>query len=250
MLDTKPIDLEKSKKDKAALLYLRGKSMDFLPEYTKQAEENLSKSIKLMPTKREAWDALAHVYWKKRDLEQAKKCFEGSLEQDADNKVALRNLSMVYRMVEKSSNGEAIDAEERKKNFKQSIALSKKAIALDMKDSHSWYVLGNAHLTNFFQNNESTQELQSAIMAYGQSEKQMKEANPDLFYNRGTVLEYLERYNEAVNDFTTASKIDPQLDGEKKCEKIVEFVSKCYNSIVNKGRLKTNKITDMVRSIP
>ena len=80
MLDTKPIDMEKNKKDKATLLYLRGKSMDFLPEYTKQAEENLSKSIKLMPTKREAWDALAHVYWKKRDLEQAKKCFEGSLE--------------------------------------------------------------------------------------------------------------------------------------------------------------------------
>lgn len=54
--------------------------MDFLPEYTKQAEENLSKSIKLMPSKQESWDALGHVFWKKRDLEQARKCFEGSLE--------------------------------------------------------------------------------------------------------------------------------------------------------------------------
>lgn len=71
--------------------------MDFLPEYTKQAEENLSKSIKLMPTKQEAWDALGHVFWKKRDLEQAKKCFEGSLEQNEKNAVALRNLSMVLR---------------------------------------------------------------------------------------------------------------------------------------------------------
>ena len=34
-----------------------------------------------MPTKAEAWDALGHVYWKKQDIEQAKKCFEGSLEQ-------------------------------------------------------------------------------------------------------------------------------------------------------------------------
>ena len=88
---------ESSKKQKAEHLYLKGKCMDFLPEYTKQAEENLSKSIKLMPTKQEAWDALGHVFWKKRDLEQARKCFEGSLEQNENNKVALRNLSMVVR---------------------------------------------------------------------------------------------------------------------------------------------------------
>ena len=76
---------------------MRGKCLDYLPDYTKQAEENLSKSIKLMPTKKEAWTALGHVYWKKNDIENAKKCFEGSLEQDDKDKVALRNLSMVYR---------------------------------------------------------------------------------------------------------------------------------------------------------
>jgi len=35
-----------------------------------------------MPTKKEAWDALGHVYWKKNDFVASKKCFEGSLEQD------------------------------------------------------------------------------------------------------------------------------------------------------------------------
>jgi len=29
----------------------------------------------------------------------------------------------------------------------------------------------------------------------------MKEPNPDLFFNRATILEYLERYNEAVQDY-------------------------------------------------
>lgn len=38
-----------SKKDKAHLHYLRGKTLDFLPEYTKQAEEHLSKALKLLP---------------------------------------------------------------------------------------------------------------------------------------------------------------------------------------------------------
>lgn len=106
-----------------------------MPEYTKQAEENLSKAIKLMPTKAEAWDALGHVYWKKRDLEQSKKCFEGSLEQNDQNKVALRNLSMVYRMLDHSPSGERLDQEEIKKNYKTSIELVTKAVALDMSDS-------------------------------------------------------------------------------------------------------------------
>ena len=204
LLDQRPIDMEKNKKEKAEMLYLRGKCMDYLPEYTKQAEENLSKSIKLMPTNRDSWDALGHVYWKKRDLEQAKKCFEGSLEQDSNNKKALRNLSMVFRMIEASSSGEAIDQEERKKNYKQSIALAKQAIGLDMSDSQSWYVLGNAHLTNFFVNNEQTLELEHALKAYAQGEKTMSEPNPDLFFNRATILEYLERYNEATHDFSKA----------------------------------------------
>lgn len=171
MLESQPLELEKNKKNKAQQMYLKGKIMDFLPEYSKQAEENLSKSIKLMPTKKEAWDALAHVYWKKRDIEQAKRCFESSIELDQENKTALTNLSMVLRSLTTSSTGEPIDSEERKKNFVQSIDLAKKAIALDMKDSHSWYVLGNAHLTNFFQNNMSPNELQSALAAYSQSER-------------------------------------------------------------------------------
>mmetsp|Transcript_5416 Transcript_5416/g.4966 ORF Transcript_5416/g.4966 Transcript_5416/m.4966 type:complete len:117 (+) Transcript_5416:91-441(+) len=79
LLDTKQIEFVANKKEKADLLFLRGKSLDFLPEYTKNAEEFLSKAIKLLPTKQEAWDALGHVYWKKKDLMSAKKCFEGSL---------------------------------------------------------------------------------------------------------------------------------------------------------------------------
>ena len=80
MLDTKPIELIQNKKEKAEALYLRGKALDFLPEYSKMAEDYLSKSIKLLPSKTEAWDALGHVYWKKRDILSSKKCFEGSLD--------------------------------------------------------------------------------------------------------------------------------------------------------------------------
>jgi tetratricopeptide (TPR) repeat protein len=115
LLDTKPIEFVQNKKEKADLLFLRGKTLDYLPEYSKGAEDFLSKSIKLLPSKYEAWDALGHVYWKKRDLAGAKKCFEGSLEQNENNKDALRHLSMVLRMSEEPV------AELKKKNYQLSI---------------------------------------------------------------------------------------------------------------------------------
>jgi len=54
---------------------------------------------------------------------------------------------MVLRMIEEP------DSEKKKANYQESIKLANKSIALDMSDSQSWYVLGNAHLTNFFVNN-------------------------------------------------------------------------------------------------
>ncbi len=44
------------------------------------------------------------------------------------------------------------DPEVKKANFKQSIALANKAVVQNLSDAESWYVLGNAYLTNFFTN--------------------------------------------------------------------------------------------------
>lgn len=160
LLDTKPIEFVQNKKEKADLLFLRGKALDYLPEYSKGAEEFLSKAIKLLPSKYEAWDALGHTYWKKRDLAQAKKCFEGSLENNDKNKDALRHLSMVLRMIDEPN------PDQKKMNYVDSIQLANKAVYLDLGDSQSWYVLGNAHLTNFFVNGINVSELTLALKAY------------------------------------------------------------------------------------
>ncbi len=46
-------------------------------------------------------------------------------------------------------------------------------------------MLGNAHLTNFFVNNENVSELELALKAYSQTERNLKEPNPDMFFNFG-----------------------------------------------------------------
>lgn len=85
-------------------------------------------------------------------------------------------------------------------------------------------MLGNAHLTNFFVNNENVSELELALKAYSQTERNLKDKNPDLFFNRATIYEYLERYSEAVRDYNLAHAIDPNLKGDFKSGQLINFV--------------------------
>lgn len=65
LLDQKMYDMENSnKKIKWEYYYLRGLTLDFIPEFQKDAEETLCKAVKLRPMWNEPMRALAHVYWK------------------------------------------------------------------------------------------------------------------------------------------------------------------------------------------
>jgi len=48
--------------------------------------------------------------------------------------------------------------------------------------------LGNAYLTNYFVAVKQLDELQNALKAYNQAETRLEIPNPDLYYNRATVI--------------------------------------------------------------
>ena len=110
--------------------------------------------------------------------------------------------------------------------------------------------MGNAHLTNFFVNNADIEQLNQALKAYTQTERLQKEPNPDLYYNRATIFEYLERYNEAVRDYQRAHSIDANLQADQRAEKIVSFVVQASTLIHNKAKLKSTKLTALVKTVP
>ena len=111
-------------------------------------------------------------------------------------------------------------------------------------------VLGNAHFTNFFVNNEDVEQLNLALRAYSQTEKQMKEPNPDLFFNRATILEYLERYGEAVRDYNAAHAIDQSLNANHKAGAIIDFVVQTCNLVQSRSASKAKKHGELAKSIP
>lgn len=60
-------------------LYLKGRALNVMPQHSKEAEEVLSRAVKLDPKLVEAWNELGECYWKKDNFEEAKNCFSGAL---------------------------------------------------------------------------------------------------------------------------------------------------------------------------
>lgn len=73
---------------KASYLILIGKAYNVLPDYSQKACDFLTKAIKLDPKSVEAWNYLGECYWKKRDFEMCRNCFERSLNISRTNKLA------------------------------------------------------------------------------------------------------------------------------------------------------------------
>lgn len=71
--------------DKAVFFMLQGKTLNVLPSYSPEAEEALSKAVKLDPKLVEAWNQLGENYWKKGKVPLAKNCFTGALNHVRNN---------------------------------------------------------------------------------------------------------------------------------------------------------------------
>ncbi|KAH9619594.1 hypothetical protein KSS87_022470 [Heliosperma pusillum] len=215
LLDSIPPELRKSAMHRATYEHLKGKIMDVFPDYRKEAEDHLSKAVKLNPSLTDAWLSLGNCLWKKGDLISARNCSERALNMGPEKKI-LCQLSMLER---KMAKGMFFCDENEAERVEKSIKYAKDAIALDVKDGNSWYNLGNACLTSFFVSGAwDHSKLFQSLKAYQNAEKDEKmKSNPDLFFNCATVNRYLENYERALSGFEAAAKIDPSLNasGEK-----------------------------------
>ena len=77
--------------NKAEYFLLRGRTLNVIGKYTEEANESLSKAVKLAPKSVEAWNQLGECFWKKGDMEGAKNCFTGALQH-----VSCEHYLMIY----------------------------------------------------------------------------------------------------------------------------------------------------------
>ncbi|KAI9088549.1 hypothetical protein K1719_029663 [Acacia pycnantha] len=241
-LDSIPPEERKSPMQRATFEYLRGKILDVCPDYNKEAEDHLSKAVKLNPSLADAWLCLGNCIWKKGDLSAAKNCLSLALSK-GPNKNILCQLSMLKR---KMSQG----AENQAELVEESIQHAKEAITLDVKDGYSWYNLGNACLTSFFVSGSwDHSKLQHSVKAYQNAEKDERmNSNPDLYFNSAIVNRYLENYERALSGFEAAALKDPSLNAAEEVQKIVSLLDKLDN-LTRGGHLKAKRMASLASSL-
>ncbi|XVE92221.1 hypothetical protein REPUB_Repub01dG0078300 [Reevesia pubescens] len=232
LLDSIPPEKRKLPVQRTTYEYLRGKILDVVPDYRKEAEDHLSKAVKLNPSLADAWLCLGNCIWKKGDLPSAKNCFNLALSKGPNKKI-LCQLSMLERRM-------AQDAENQAQMVEESIQHAKEAVTLDVKDGNSWYNLGNACLTSFFVTGTwDHSKLMQSLKAYQNAEKDERmKSNPDLYFNCATVNKYLENYDRALSGFEAASLKDPSLNASEEVEKMLNLLNKLENLLRGHSRAK------------
>ncbi|KAL7001051.1 hypothetical protein U1Q18_002205 [Sarracenia purpurea var. burkii] len=156
LLDSIPLEQRKLPMQRATYEYLRGKILDVFPDYRKEAEDHLSKAVKLNPSLADAWLCLGNSIWKKGDLPSAKNCFTLALSKGPNKKI-LCQLSMLERRMAQGKDlcsvifflflamvtlylviGSSRGADNQAEIVEESIKHAKEAVILDVKDGNSW----------------------------------------------------------------------------------------------------------------
>ncbi|KAI5639798.1 tetratricopeptide repeat protein 5 OB fold domain-containing protein [Phthorimaea operculella] len=230
---------------RAQFLYLKGRCYNISPVYDIRAMQCLSRAVKLNPNMVDAWNELGECYWKNMNVKDAKASFEGALKHER-NPLTLRCLSIILRQESGSrKRSEATPA------ILKSVELAKEAVSHDFKDGVSWTVLGNAYLCQFFLVEQDPATLKLCMSAYKQAEADpIAKGQPDLYYNKAIALKYEECYQDALESFEYACRLDPPWEPPKQeLNKLITFLKGVNELVRTKGKIKTKKLQQMVQSI-
>ncbi|KPJ13451.1 Tetratricopeptide repeat protein 5 [Papilio machaon] len=230
---------------RAQFLYLKGRCYNISIAYDAKASQCLSKSVKLNPSLGAAWNELGECYWKNMNVKDAKASFEGALKHER-NRLSLRCLSIILR--QESGNRKRNEATALLLN---SVEMAKEAVALDIKDGTSWMVLGNAYLCQFFTVSQDPATLKLCMSAYKQAWLDpVARGQPDLYYNKGIVLKYEEIYDEALQNFDHACRLDPRWEPpQSERTKLANYLKDTNEMVRTRGKLKTKRLTQLVQGM-
>ncbi|XP_071926735.1 uncharacterized protein [Coffea arabica] len=215
-LNSIPPENRKLPIQRAMYEYLKGKVLDVFSDYRKDAEDHLSKAVKLNPSLGDAWLSLGNCIWKKGDLSAAKNCFMLALSK-GPNKRILCQLSMLERKMAQDSLSTFQVLKNRQKLLKRALNMQGKLLLL-----------------------------MSGMEIPGERDETMK-SSPDLYFNCATVNKYLENYERALTGFEAAALKDPGLNAMEEVEKIVHLLDKLESLL--KGQTKAKRLASLASSL-
>ncbi|CAD5119140.1 DgyrCDS7780 [Dimorphilus gyrociliatus] len=222
----------------------KGKLLNKHPEISDECEKVLTKVVKLRPEIVEGWSELGECLFKLRKFDVSMTCFQKAVEKDLTHTPSLRHYSMLLRQVKYK------EPEDKDKAIRESIDWAKRAVARDVKDGFSWLTLANAYTAMFFATLDNDQILKQIFTAYEKAAADDRTVMcPDLHYNKGSILMYEERFQEAVDSFNQAVRLEPSWQqAEVNAKNIVTYVDTISEFLGKKGKLKQRQIDKIMKS--
>ncbi|XP_054510104.2 tetratricopeptide repeat protein 5 [Agelaius phoeniceus] len=241
-------------------LVLRARALGVAPEVGgARAELALGHALKLDPALGVAWRQLGEQRWRRGDLRGAREAFGGALQQGEDPE-ARRLLSMALRAqgAGPGPRGEGPGSGGAGPGpgggaLRESLAQAEAAVRCDPRDGQSWYVLGNAHVSLFFAGGQSPGSARRALAAYAQAERvdPAAAANPDLHLNRATLLQYLERFQGALEGLSRASDLAPQWEEpRRRHQQLIGYLGDLCRLLETRGKLRGKRRRGVAGPVP
>uniref|UniRef100_K7FVJ3 Tetratricopeptide repeat domain 5 n=1 Tax=Pelodiscus sinensis TaxID=13735 RepID=K7FVJ3_PELSI len=233
-----------SSQGRARALMLKGKALNVTPDYSPQAEELLSKAVKLDPELGSSHDSDPFLPSRAKvqsSLNSCVTCLIGrcvnrlrikdrKVTQEFNHLLATHYFQYQMMLI-----------------LKYSLVGIINTLCLSAAD-----VLGNAYLSLFFHTGQSPGIAQQALSAYAQAEKVDPTAscNPDLHLNRATLHKYEENYTEALEGFSRAAALDPAWpEPRQRQQQLLDFLERLTSLLDNKGKVKGKKLQSMLGSL-
>ncbi|RYQ93674.1 hypothetical protein Ahy_B09g099924 isoform D [Arachis hypogaea] len=244
LLDSIPPEQRKSSLQRATFEYLRGKILDVFPDYRKEAEDHLSKAVKLNPSLADAWLCLGNCIWKKGDLSAAKNCLSLALnkflseledimfsEMMIDAGCLSRVLTKIFFVNYQCLKEKCLKVRRIKLNLLRKAFNMPSKQSLWMSRMGTLDNLGNACLTSFFVTGAwDHSKLLHSLKAY-----------------QNAVNRYLENYDRALSGFEAAALKDPGLNASEEVQKIVNLLDKVDNLL--RGNLRAKRVASLASSL-
>jgi tetratricopeptide (TPR) repeat protein len=191
---------------------LRARAKLLMPVFSKEAELEINKALKLNQKAPDTWVTLSEAYWRRNALREARDALDSALRIEPKHQGALVQYSRILRSM--CSQPETPN-EQKIALLKESEGKAKEAVAVNPNDGDSWSALAVALLQQAVGNGMELPLMKKALSALNQACGKVP-TNPDVYFNRAVVHAVLGHFGAAVADYLKAYELDPKgLKGAK-----------------------------------
>lgn len=219
--------------------------LEFLKGHAGDATKLLITAVKLNPLLEFAWVALGEASLQLQKYDQARYCFEECLNYTPNSKLALIQLSKIFRNANfKESAMQGVDKFAQTEWDLMSVQRAKEALKINLDDGECWFSMANAFTRAYLKDLRNKKYLESALNAYMKSmncKLHSLRDHPDLYHNMGLIYQLEQNYQKSLENFERSARFQDGSQAQKCLNQLTNLLSVSDKAWRNKGGMSEKR---------